>query len=94
MKTTTTTFAAILLGALACSAQEEQQAPQGPPPHPPMPLIQAHFLISQLKPLGMQEDALIGLRHLRHFVEHGRPIPRASSSTSACGSRMVKVTFA
>ena len=42
MNTTTITFAAALLAAIACQAQEERQGPPegGHPPHPPMPLIQ------------------------------------------------------
>ena len=43
MNTTTITFAAALLTALACQAQDERQGPPagGRPPHPPMPLMQA-----------------------------------------------------
>ena len=43
MNTTTLTFAAALLTALACQAQDERQGPPqgGRPPHPPMPLMQA-----------------------------------------------------
>jgi hypothetical protein len=42
MNTTTMTFAAALLAALACQAQDERKGPpQGGerPPHPPMPLV-------------------------------------------------------
>jgi hypothetical protein len=46
-----------------------------------LPLAQAYRLDRGLASVGVQEDAFIGLRHLRHFVEHGRLVYNLDTST-------------
>lgn len=92
MNTTTITFAAALLTALACHAQEEGQGPPsgGRPPHPPMPLIQAldsdrdHKISAEeiegsaavLKALDANGDGELTLDELRPTPPEGAPPPQ------------------
>lgn len=46
-----------------------------------IPVAHSLDLVQRASPLGMHEDALIGLRHLRHFVEHGRLVYNLETST-------------
>jgi len=57
-----------------------------------LPLWHAIRLDHELKAIGVQEDAFIGLRHLRHFVEHGRLVYNLDTSTLGATSPLFWIT--